>query len=209
MKRVGLNQVRSWRAILLAGWLLAGLAPIVQAGLFTGDLGTNNWTQIPVSDNDGGFVFTGTGDTIALVLTSSAISGFSDTLITLEPPYLSAPELVDFNWTLTANGNVGGPQAYFYVDTLQYPLQGDQWQSHGHRNSGEHADLFRVGGERDAGQESGTTGNYVVPEPGNALAGMLVLAGRVLSGSGGSERRAAEGLARKPSPGDAYQAGAV
>jgi hypothetical protein len=176
MKRVGLNQVRSWRAILLAGWLLAGLAPIVQAGLFTGDLGTNNWTQIPVSDNDGGFVFTGTGDTIALVLTSSAISGFSDTLITLEPPYLSAPELVDFNWTLTANGNVGGPQAYFYVDTLQYPLQGDSGRLTDIEIPANTPIYFELVGNVTPGKSPAQL-EITVPEPGNALGGMLMLAG--------------------------------
>lgn len=168
--------------MLLTGWLLAGLAPTAQAGLFTGDLGTNNWEQILLDANDGGFVFTGTGDTIELDLTASAIPGFSDTLIGLKSPYSSTPEVVDFNWTLTFNGNAGPPQAYFYVGApsdpnfMAYALPDTSGFLTGIEIPANTPIYFELVGDVTPGKSPAQL-EVTVPEPGNLLASMLVLAG--------------------------------
>ena len=164
--------------MLLAGWLLAGLAPTgqCQSTLFTGDLGTNNWEQIPVGANDGGFVFTDDGNSVVLYLTSSATPGFSDTLLALKSPYLSATELLDFSWTLTANGNAGAPQAYFYVDITPYALQDASGSLMGIEIPANTPIYFELVGDVTPGKSPAQLKVMMVPEPGNALTGMLMLA---------------------------------
>ena len=176
MKRIILVQAKSWCGLLLAGWLLAGLASTGRADLFAGDLGTNNWVQIPVGDNDGGFVFTGVGDTVILYLTSSATPGFSDTLLGLTSPYLSAPEVVNLSWTLSANGNVGQPQAYFYVDTLQYALTIPSGSLTNILIPANTPVYFELLGDVTAGKSSAQLELSGVPEPENLMAGLLMVA---------------------------------
>jgi len=173
MKQTNMNQVRSWCGLLLAGLLLAGFAPAAHAGLFAGPFATGDWTQTPVSANDGVFAFTGTGTSTTLVLQSSTTTGFSDTLVGAFNS--GTAELVSFDWTLTANGNIGSPTAYFYVGNIIYTLQG---------SSGNWTDInvpanteiyFELVGDTSPDKASAELQIVGVPEAGNALAGLLVL----------------------------------
>jgi len=173
MKRMNLNRARVWCGMLLAGWLLAGVAPTARSGLLT----PADWTQIPVSANDGVFSYTGSGDATVFVLKSSMTTGFSDTLIGLNSPYLSAAEGVNFDWTLTANGNLGAPQAYFYVGATEYALNGSSGSLMNVDIPANTPVYFELVGDVSPGKAPAQLDIWqVVPETGNALAGVLVLA---------------------------------
>jgi len=174
MKRMNMNQVRSWCGILLAGWLLAGFAPTAQSGLFSGAFAPGNWTAAQFGYNPGGYVFTGTGDTAVLVLTAAA-AGPSDTILSLNSPYSSTAESVYFNWTLTANGDKNDiPQAYFYVGTTEYPLLSLRG-SMSIEIPASTPISFELVGNVLTGKAPAQLEISEVPEAGNALAGLLVL----------------------------------
>jgi hypothetical protein len=102
---------------LLAGLALTLIVPAAHAGLFTGVFDTNNWAQV-ASSNPGGFAFTGSGDSVSMVLTGSGISGVdSFTDVGLNWPSSSTNALLSFSWTLKANGNYREPSAYLFVYT--------------------------------------------------------------------------------------------
>jgi hypothetical protein len=173
--QINMNQIKSWCGILLTGGLLAGFAPAAQSGLFTGAFAPANWTQTPVSANDGVFGFTGSGSATLLTLQSSATTGFSDTLMGLKSPYLSAAETVNFDWTLTANGNLGTPQAYFYVGSTTYDLSGSSGTLTGIEIPANTPVYFELMGDMSPGKAPAELEIVGVPETGNALAGLLVL----------------------------------
>ena len=174
MKRINMNMVRSWCGILLAGWLLAGFASTAQSGLFfTGPFAPGNWTQTPVSDNDGEFGFSGTGNATVLVLQSSTTTGFSDTLIGAVNS--GTAQSVSFNWTLTANGNLGAPGAYYYVGSTIYDLLGTSGTLRNIGISPNTQIYFELVGDVSSGKSPAQLRISEVPEAGNALAGLLVL----------------------------------
>jgi len=174
MKRMNMNQVRSWCRMLLAGWLLAGFAPSAWSGLlFTGPFAPGNWTQTPFGGNNGVFGFTGTGISTVMVLQSSMTAGTSYTI--LSAVNSGATESVSFNWTLTANGNVGAPLAYYSVGGPDIPLVGNSGSLSISIPTGE-ALSFELVGNVSPGKAPAQLGISEVPEAGNALAGLLVVA---------------------------------
>ena len=173
MKRTEMNQIRLWCGMLLAGLLLVGFAPTASLGLFTDAFATGNWTVAQYGDNPGGYAFTGTGSTAVLVLTASA-AGPSDTVLSLNSPYASTEESVFFNWTLSDNGNIGTPQAYFFVGGTEYDLIGTK----GSLTVEVPADTklsFELVGDVSPGKGAAQLDITAVPEAGTALTGVLVL----------------------------------
>jgi hypothetical protein len=172
MKQTNMNRIRSWCGMLLAGLLLAGFAPAAHAGLFTGPFATTDWTQTTVA-NDGVFAFTGTGTSTTLVLKSSTTTGYSDTLVSALNS--GTAELISFDWTLTANGNIGSPTAYLYVGDVQYLLQGPSGNWTGINVPANTDIYFELVGDTSTGKSPAELEIVGVPEAGNALAGLLVL----------------------------------
>jgi len=181
MQRIDLKQARSWCRILLAGWLLAGLAPSAQSGLFTGALDYTHWEQVP-TDNSGIAGFT-ENNTVLRIDSMSGSTEYSITMVELKSPYLSTGVYVSFDWTLTANGNADNPIAKFYVgESLFATLSGDSSASLTHIKVPAYTpitfvlygQLIEVSGKSPA-QLIISGGGWEVPEAGNALAGLLVL----------------------------------
>lgn len=171
-----MNQGRSWCAILLAGWLLAGFAPAARAGLFfTGPFAPGNWTKTYDDGNPGSFFFTGSGSATVLTFNASGTTGDSDTIISAVNS--STPESVSFNWTLAQNGNDGIPQAYFFVvGGTEYGLVGISGSVSTIVPAGATISFDLVGSLESSGKSPAQLQIMEVPETGNALAGLLVLA---------------------------------
>ena len=176
MKRIDMKQARSWCRLLLAGWLLAGFVPAARAGLFfTGPFAPGNWTQSTI-ENGGSFFFTGSGSATVLTFNASGTTGDSDTIISAVNS--STPESVSFNWTLTQNGNDGPPQAYFLVvGGTTDDLVGTSGSVSTVVPAGATIYFELVGSLESSGKSPAQLQIMeVVPEAGNALAGLLVLA---------------------------------
>ncbi|MGA2854748.1 MAG: hypothetical protein ABSE90_11550 [Verrucomicrobiota bacterium] len=174
MERIDLKQARSWCRMLLACLLLAGFAPSARAGLFfTGPFAPDNWTQTYDNGNPGSFYFTGSGSATVLTFNAAGTTGESDTIISAVNS--GTAQSVSFNWTLTANGNDGSPTAYYYMNgdghllspsgslSIQIPASAT-------------LSFELVGNIPSPGKSPAQLQIMeVVPEAGNALAGLLVL----------------------------------
>jgi hypothetical protein len=165
------------RLLLLAGWLLAGLVPAARSALFFTDFPPGNWTKTYDNGNPGSFFFTGNGSATVLTFNASGTAGTygSDTTIRANSV---ATGSVSFHWTLAANGDIGSPTAYYYVGTTQYALLGTSGTITGINVSSVGTTIsFELVGAVSAGKSPAQLQIMdVVPETGNALAGMLVLA---------------------------------
>jgi hypothetical protein len=176
MKHIDMNRVRAWCGMLLAGWLLAGLAPAARAGLFfSGPFAPGHWTQTSVSANNGVFGFAGSGSSTVMTLLSSTTTGFSDTLVGAANTS-GATESVSFNWTLTAYGNLGAPQAYFYAGSTIYDLIGTSGRLNDIQVAAGTTIYFELVGNVSSGKAPAQLNIMEVPEASTALAGLLVLA---------------------------------
>ena len=81
---------------------------------------------------------------------------------------------MSFNWSLTANGNIGSPTAYYYVDTTPYGLIGTSGSVSIEIPAGDTIG-FELVGNVSPGKSPTQLIITEVPETGNALAGLLVL----------------------------------
>ena len=148
------------------------------AGMFTGSFAPENWELSSSSINPGSFVFSGLNNAEVLTITSANADGLSDTIVQLMAPYPSASGRVDFTWTLAQNGNLGAPQAYFYVGGVQYALVGSSGSLTGLWIGAGDAVSFELVGEVEKGKspaqlEIGGWDFSSVPEPGPLATGVL------------------------------------
>ena len=175
MKRINMNRVRSWCGITATVLLLAGFAPASRSALFfSGPFASANWTPLTYDgDNHGTFGFTGSGLTTVLTLQSSTTTGFSDTLVGAVNSGTAAT--VNFNWTLTANGNLGTPQAYFFAGDTEYDLVGTSGTLWNVGISPGTQIYFELVGDVSPGKSAAQLQISEVPEMGTALFGLLVL----------------------------------
>jgi len=162
------------RLLLLAGWLLAGLVPAARSALFFTAFPPGNWTKTLDNGNPGSFFFTGSGSATVLTFNASGTKTTSDTFISAKSV---ATGSVSFNWTLTANGNIGSPLAYYSVDGGDaIALLGGSGSTNIAVTAGQTI-VFELQGNVSSGKTPAQLDiGDVVPEAGNALAGMLVLA---------------------------------
>ena len=135
-----------------------------------------SWSQTTLINAGGSFYFTGSGSATALTFNASGTTGYSDTIISANNTS-GTTESVSFDWTLTANGNMGAPLAYFYVGSTIYDLIGTSGTLTGINVSAGQTIQFELVGDVSSGKAPAQLKIWdVVPETGNALAGMLVLA---------------------------------
>ena len=176
MKPIVMNQFRSLCGLLLAGCLWTGFAPSARSALFTGAFDPDNWEQVNIGGNDGGYKFRETSIGTVLDISSSSATGFSDTLIGLKALYLSTPATMDIRWSLTANGNVGLPTAYLHVGDTDYELQGTSGDLWGISIPASTAVYFELVGDVNSGKAPAMLEVTAVPEPGTILAGLFAIA---------------------------------
>jgi hypothetical protein len=168
MKRIDLKQARSWCGMLLAGWLLAGLAPAAQSALFIDGFDPTHWTATKSGDLNSHYYFTGNNE---LTLVASPY-GESDIILSLNSPYSSKAATWNVNWTLTSPGGLGEPLGYIFIGATEYDLTGNS----GNLILNIPASTM-IAFELSANSEKAIGATFditEVPEAGNALAGLLV-----------------------------------
>ena len=89
---------------------------------------------------------------------------------------------MSFNWTLTDYGNLGAPQAYFYVGSTIYDLQGPGGTLWNIAVSPNTPIYFELVGDVSPGKSPAELGILEVPEPVNVALG--VFAGLLLAVTG-------------------------
>ena len=177
MKRIDVKQVRSWCQLLLAGGLLAGLAPSAQSGL----IGLQWTTAITSGDGYGAGTFVFDENSGILEIKSPvAVSGRNLNYDLTASGYNNTEGSVSFNfsWTVDSGGSSGQALAVF-LDTSGFQTFYPGLPSGTITVNPGQTINFDFSGEiikNGPGEVATLNVNMVpVPEAGNALAGLLVL----------------------------------